>query len=115
MASRKGSNTPPETPARKRSTSHATTAPGPRNGRAKPVPASEPIAAMQAAPASPTKAVPAAAAPMPVVDGQARQAMIAEAAYYRAQKRGDGPGDPVSDWYEAEAEIEHLLEGSTTH
>jgi hypothetical protein len=34
--------------------------------------------------------------------------MIAEAAYYRAQRRGYH-GDPVRDWTEAEAEIDALL------
>ena len=32
-------------------------------------------------------------------------AMIAEAAYYRAEKRGFAPGDDFSDWFEAEREL----------
>jgi hypothetical protein len=45
--------------------------------------------------------------------------MIAEAAYFRAERRGFDGGDPVRDWAEAEAEVdarlreiehEHLLE-----
>lgn len=38
-----------------------------------------------------------------------RRAMIAEAAYYRAERRGFAPGDDLDDWLQAEAEIESLL------
>ena len=31
--------------------------------------------------------------------------MIAEAAYYRAQKRGFAPGAEAQDWLDAEAEV----------
>jgi hypothetical protein len=34
-----------------------------------------------------------------------RQSMIAEAAYYRAQRRGFAPGHELDDWLEAEAEL----------
>jgi len=40
------------------------------------------------------------------VDAKTRQAMIAEAAYYRAEKRGFAPGHDLDDWLEAEALIE---------
>lgn len=40
-----------------------------------------------------------------------RHFMIAEAAYYRAECRRFQGGDPVSDWLEAEAEIEAMLRG----
>jgi hypothetical protein len=36
----------------------------------------------------------------------ARYMMIAEAAYFRAEKRGFAPGYEIADWLEAEAEIE---------
>lgn len=36
------------------------------------------------------------------------QAMVAEAAYYRAEKRGFAPGKELDDWLEAEKEIEAL-------
>ena len=36
--------------------------------------------------------------------------MIAIAAYYRAQNRGFAGGDPENDWFEAEKEIEALLQ-----
>lgn len=35
----------------------------------------------------------------------ARQKMISEAAYYRAQRRGFAPGRELDDWLAAEAEI----------
>ncbi|MDH5263557.1 MAG: DUF2934 domain-containing protein [Betaproteobacteria bacterium] len=35
-----------------------------------------------------------------------RQRMIAEAAYYRAERRGFAPGGEAEDWYAAEAEID---------
>jgi hypothetical protein len=35
--------------------------------------------------------------------------MIAEAAYFRAQRRGFRGGDPDRDWIEAEVEIDALL------
>lgn len=40
--------------------------------------------------------------------GQRRQ-MIAEAAYFRAEKRGFNAGDPLEDWYEAEREVDERL------
>jgi hypothetical protein len=38
-----------------------------------------------------------------------RRQLIAEAAYFRAERRGFVGGDPVRDWCEAEAEIESRL------
>jgi Protein of unknown function (DUF2934) len=38
-------------------------------------------------------------------DEAARQAMISDAAYYRAQQRGFEPGHELDDWLAAEAEI----------
>lgn len=38
-----------------------------------------------------------------------REQMIAEAAYFRAEQRGFTPGNEMSDWLEAEADVEHLL------
>ena len=40
-----------------------------------------------------------------------RECMIAEAAYFRAEKRGFVGGDPVQDWVEAEREIDCMLGG----
>ena len=38
-----------------------------------------------------------------------RQAMIAEAAYYLAERRGFAPGHELDDWLQAEAELTRLL------
>jgi len=43
------------------------------------------------------------------VTAEERQRMIAEAAYFRAERRGFVGGDPVQDWLEAEAEIDRML------
>jgi len=40
-----------------------------------------------------------------------RRAMIAEAAYFKAERRGFVGGDPAQDWREAEAEIDARLLG----
>lgn len=70
-------------------------------------------AATRKAPAKevPAKAVadPAARAVATITPEQ-RRAMIAEAAYYRAQQRGFNGGDEVTDWLAAEAEIDARLE-----
>ena len=41
-----------------------------------------------------------------------RQKMIAEAAYYRAEKRGFQAGDPIEDWLAAENEVDQTLNQS---
>lgn len=41
-----------------------------------------------------------------------REQMIAEAAYYRAEQRGFAPGSEMSDWLQAEADVEHVLHNS---
>lgn len=38
-----------------------------------------------------------------------REQMIAEAAYFRAQQRGFEPGSEMSDWLQAEADVEAML------
>ena len=38
-----------------------------------------------------------------------REQMIAEAAYFRAQQRGFEPGNEMSDWLQAEADVEAIL------
>ncbi len=40
------------------------------------------------------------------LDTERRNAMIAEAAYYRAERRGFESGFELEDWLEAEAEID---------
>lgn len=44
-----------------------------------------------------------------MIDPNARSAMIAEAAYYRAAARGFAPGGELQDWLDAEAEIRERL------
>jgi len=41
-----------------------------------------------------------------------RHAAIAEAAYYRAERRGFAPGHELEDWLAAEAHIEKRLIGN---
>jgi len=43
------------------------------------------------------------------VSEDARRAMIAQAAYLRAERRGFAPGSEVEDWLAAEAEVDALL------
>lgn len=38
-----------------------------------------------------------------------REQMIAEAAYFHAERRGFVPGNEMSDWLQAEADVEALL------
>ena len=45
----------------------------------------------------------------PFVDPETRAALIAEAAYFRAEKRGFAPGHEAEDWLAAEAEIDARL------
>ncbi len=43
------------------------------------------------------------------VSAEARRAMIEQAAYLRAERRGFASGDEVEDWLAAEAEVDALL------
>ena len=54
-----------------------------------------------------TKKTPATS--MESITASEREQLIAEAAYYRAERRGFQGGDPVQDWIEAEAEVERTL------
>jgi len=45
----------------------------------------------------------------PFVDPEQRAALIAEAAYFRAERRGFAPGHETEDWLAAEAEIDAKL------
>lgn len=46
----------------------------------------------------------------PPVTAEERYRMIAEAAYFRAEKRGFAGGDIAEDWVQAEAEIDRMLQ-----
>jgi len=43
------------------------------------------------------------------IDSAERQRLIAERAYFHAEKRSFAPGGELQDWFEAEAEIEQVL------
>lgn len=45
------------------------------------------------------------------ISADARRAMVAEAAYLRAERRGFSHGGEVEDWLAAEAEVDKLLTG----
>jgi hypothetical protein len=42
---------------------------------------------------------------------EVRHASIAEAAYFRAERRGFAPGHELADWLAAEDEVERRLNG----
>ncbi|MGH8721290.1 MAG: DUF2934 domain-containing protein [Burkholderiales bacterium] len=52
---------------------------------------------------------PAPAGMLLPVSHEERWRMVAEAAYYIAQRRGFVGGDPTADWAQAEAEVEAKL------
>lgn len=54
---------------------------------------------------------PAGRDPDPLVSAEERQRLIAEAAYFRAQRRGFAGGDPLDDWLNAERQINQALPG----
>ena len=58
---------------------------------------------------SPARAASAAAPFTQFVDPRRRSALIAEAAYFRAEKRGFAPGHEHEDWLAAEAEVDARL------
>ena len=43
------------------------------------------------------------------VSGEERHQLIAEAAYFRAERRNFAPGNELEDWLDAESEIEMML------
>lgn len=57
------------------------------------------------------KAAPKASAekPSPPMSHEELQRLVAEAAYFRAQRRGFEPGYELQDWVEAEAEVKRLI------
>jgi hypothetical protein len=67
--------------------------------------------ASTAAAASAAPRVVSEASSPPPLNLQARQNMIAEAAYYRAEQRAFSPGWELVDWLAAEAEIDPCPRG----
>jgi hypothetical protein len=47
--------------------------------------------------------------PIAVIDPEHRRALIAQAAYFRSEKRNFAPGFEAEDWLSAEAEVDTLL------
>jgi hypothetical protein len=80
-----------------------------RQPPSKPKSAPKAPAAKPPAPARPQ--VPRATSEKPAtqVSGDDLQRLVAEAAYYRAQRRGFEPGYELQDWVEAEAEVRRLI------
>ena len=87
-----------------------------------------PVAVAPPAQAAPTPAKPAPrkrtsevkASAVPAITARARvspdmrRAMIAEAAYLRAERRGFAPGHEAEDWLAAEVEVDTLLSAGAT-
>ena len=48
----------------------------------------------------------------PALSAQERERVVAQAAYFRAEKRGFAPGCELQDWVEAEAEVLRLIGGA---
>jgi hypothetical protein len=57
-----------------------------------------------------SEAVSEAAGAMTGISPEQWRGMVAEAAYYRAQRRGFDRGSPEQDWFEAEDEMRRSLE-----
>jgi hypothetical protein len=47
-------------------------------------------------------------------DNIPREQLIAEAAYFRSERRGFVPGNEMSDWLDAEADIERMFGNQAT-
>ncbi|HEY1889946.1 MAG TPA: DUF2934 domain-containing protein [Steroidobacteraceae bacterium] len=73
-----------------------------------PKPAPEKIAPQQRTEAG-KPAAPSGAPTRSTVSEDARRAMVAQAAYLRAERRGFAPGGELEDWIAAEAEVDALL------
>lgn len=67
---------------------------------------SEPVAVKKAAPPA---AAPTAAVAKPAVSPAQRWKLVAEAAYYFAEKRGFAPGHAMADWLAAERQVDAKL------
>jgi hypothetical protein len=72
-----------------------------------PPPAEKAVPRRRAAPEKPAAA--SGASTGIAVSEDARRAMIAQAAYLRAERREFAPGGQVEDWLAAEAEVDALL------
>jgi hypothetical protein len=59
--------------------------------------------------AAEARTLPEGGAAAAYIEPEERRAMIAEAAYYRAERRGFEPGRELEDWTLAESEIDGML------
>ena len=73
--------------------------------------------ATQANPADSSTAQPAARAARARagITPAERQQMVAEAAYFRAERRGFAAGGELEDWIQAESEIDQLMQSGGSH
>lgn len=80
-------------------------------------PAVAPAAKPAKAPAKPraTRSKPSAVSNAIQLTPEERHRVVAEAAYFIAERRGFAGGSSIDDWLQAEAEIDRMLAGSTTH
>jgi hypothetical protein len=97
-------------PARRKTTKKAGTAAvgAARKATAKKKTATRKTATKKVAGARGTRKTPGAAKTLGLA-AEERQRMIAEAAYYLAERRGFSGGDPRQDWLDAEASIDAML------
>ena len=51
---------------------------------------------------------------VPANDAISREQLIAVAAYFRAEQRGFAPGNEISDWLDAEADVGKMLGSGAT-
>jgi Protein of unknown function (DUF2934) len=72
-------------------------------------PAEKAAAARRNAPVKAAKAPESSASEGITVSQEMRRAMIEQAAYLRAERRGFTPGSEVEDWLAAETEVDALL------
>jgi len=58
-----------------------------------------------------TRSTPRKASPVPpaLIDQDLRRSMIAQSAYFRAERRGFAPGHEAEDWLAAEHEVDTAL------
>jgi hypothetical protein len=101
-----------KTPAAAKKATASTKAVAAKASAVKKAAAKPAVAAAKAAPAKSAAVARKAAAPKAAAKSkhsgptpEERYRMIAEAAYYIAERRGFTPGDPAKDWHDAEAEI----------
>ena len=69
----------------------------------------DPVNRSDAPPPVRSRKTAAAVAPRQQISAEARHALIAQAAYLRAERRGFAPGHESDDWFAAEAEVDALL------